>query len=126
VTFDTNVMFDSGKSTLRPESRQSLDKFIGQTKDLVDPSSMMAVGYADRQGSDNRNQILSEERVAAVKGYVVSQGVQWNTVGTSGAGESRPTTYLHECDKATNAKTVACLQPDRHVFIQLSGNRVKQ
>jgi outer membrane protein OmpA-like peptidoglycan-associated protein len=87
---------------------------------------MMAVGYADRQGSDARNQTLSEERVGAVKGYVVSQGVKWNTVGTSGAGESRPTTYLHECDKATNAKTIACLQPDRHVFIQLTGNRIKQ
>jgi OOP family OmpA-OmpF porin len=126
VTFDTNVMFDSGKSTLRPASRDSLDKFISQTKDLLDPSSMVAVGYADRQGTDAKNQTLSEDRVAAVKSYVVSQGVKWNTVGTSGAGENRPTTYLHECDKSTNAKTVACLQPDRHVFIQLSGNRIKQ
>jgi OOP family OmpA-OmpF porin len=126
VSFDTNVMFDSGKSILRPESRASLDKFISQTKDLVDPSAMMAVGYADRQGTEARNQTLSEDRVAAVKGYLVSQGVKWNTVGTSGAGENRPTTYLHECDKSTNAKTVACLQPDRHVFVQLSGNRIKQ
>ena len=126
VTFDANVMFDSGKSALRPAGRDSLDKFLGQTRDLIDPSSMIAVGYADRMGSDRSNQTLSEDRVAAVKGYLVSQGIKWNQVGTSGKGETQPTTYKGECDKSTNAKNVLCLQPDRHVFIELTGTRLKQ
>jgi outer membrane protein OmpA-like peptidoglycan-associated protein len=77
-------------------------------------------------GTDRSNQTLSEDRVAAVKGYLVSQGIKWNQVGTSGRGETQPTTYKGECDKSTNAKNVSCLQPDRHVFIELSGTRLKQ
>jgi OOP family OmpA-OmpF porin len=126
VTFDANVLFDSNKSALRPAGRDSLDKFISQTRDLIDPSSMIAVGYADRMGTDRSNQTLSEDRVAAVKGYLVSQGINWNQVGTSGRGESQPTTYKGECGKSTNAKNVTCLQPDRHVFIELTGTRLKQ
>ena len=33
------------------------------------------MGYADRLGSESYNQTLSEKRVAAVKTYLVSQGI---------------------------------------------------
>jgi OmpA-OmpF porin, OOP family len=125
VVFDANVMFDSDKSNLRPAGRDTLDQFIGKIGGL-EAQSVMAVGYADRMGSADSNQILSEERVANVKAYLVSRGVAADRVKTSSWGETRPTTYALECKDANNAKNVACMQPDRHVFIEIAGSRLVQ
>lgn len=124
VTFDANVLFDFDKSALRPAGKATLDDFVAKTRNLINPESMIAVGYADRIGSDGYNQKLSEARVATVKSYLVSQGIGAAQVSTSGRGETQPTTR-GECSGATNAKSIACLQPDRHVYIELSGSRVK-
>ncbi|HET6598400.1 MAG TPA: OmpA family protein [Burkholderiaceae bacterium] len=125
VVFDANVLFDSNKSELRPAGRDTLDQFVGKISGL-ESQSMMAIGYADRMGSEGSNQILSEERVGAVKTYLVSQGVAADRVKTSAWGETRPTTNLSDCKDANNAKNVACMQPDRHVFIEISGTRITQ
>jgi outer membrane protein OmpA-like peptidoglycan-associated protein len=125
VSFDANVMFDSNKSDLRSAGRDSLDQFVYKIRGL-EAQSMMAVGYADRMGSADSNQILSQQRVDTVKAYLVSQGVDSNRVGTSARGERQPTTWAAECKDANNAKNVTCMQPDRHVFIEISGSRLAQ
>ena len=123
VVFDANVLFDSNKSALRPAGRETLDQFIGKIRGL-ESQSVTAIGYADRMGSEGANQILSEERVNAVKAYLVSQGVATERVKTSAWGETRPSTGAAECEEANNPKNVACMQPDRHVFIEISGTRL--
>jgi OOP family OmpA-OmpF porin len=123
VAFDANVLFDSNKSNLRPAGRDSLDSFVGKIRGL-EARSVMAIGYADRMGSDASNQILSQERVDTVKAYLVSQGVAANRIDTSARGEREPTTWASECKDANNPKNVACMQPDRHVFIEISGSRL--
>jgi len=125
MRFDANVLFDFDKSVLRQAGRDTLDDFVAKTRDLLDPSSLVAVGYADRIGSTGYNQKLSEERVATVKAYLVEKGVKWNQVNTSGRGETQPTTR-GECDGPTNSRSIACLQPDRHVYIELSGSRLQK
>ena len=125
VVFDANVLFDSNKSELRPAGRETLDQFVSKISGL-ESQSMMAVGYADRMGTEGSNQILSEERVGAVKTYLVAKGIAADRVKTSGWGETRPTTKAGECEDANNAKNVACMQPDRHVFIEISGTRLAQ
>jgi len=85
---------------------------------------VMAIGYADRMGTDASNQILSEKRVGAVKSYLVSKGVPADKIKTSALGETRPSTAAAECKDANNAKNVACMQPDRHVFVEISGARL--
>jgi len=54
----------------------------------------------------------------------VSQGVATNRVDTSARGERQPTTWAGECKDANTPKNVACMQPDRHVFIEISGSRL--
>jgi len=125
VAFDANVLFDSDKSNLRAAGRDTLDQFVDKIHGL-DSRSIMAVGYADRMGSESSNQVLSEERVDAVKAYLVSRGVAANRVQTSAWGETRPDTFPAECQDANNAKNVACMQPDRHVLIEISGIRIAQ
>jgi len=123
VAFDANVMFDSDKSALRPEGRDTLDGFIKKIEGL-EAQSVVAVGYADRMGSAGSNQTLSQARVDTVKAYLVSKGITAKRVQTSAWGETRPTTFSGECKDPKNAKNVQCMQPDRHVFIEVSGTRI--
>jgi OmpA-OmpF porin, OOP family len=123
VGFDANVLFDSNKSNLSAAGRDSLDSFIGKIRGL-EAQSVTAIGYADRMGSAESNQILSQARVDTVKAYLVSQGVATNRVDTSARGERQPTTWAGECKDANTPKNVACMQPDRHVFIEISGSRL--
>lgn len=123
VAFDANVLFDSDKSALRPAGRDTLDQFVSKIHGL-DAQSIVAIGYADRMGSHASNQILSEERVNAVKAYLVSKGVAEKRLQTSARGETRPTTAAAECKDANTPKNVACMQPDRHVFIEIAGSRI--
>ena len=127
VTLDANVLFDFDKSALRPEGRSTLDNFVERLKGFAS-AEIAAVGFADRFGTDGYNQALSERRVATVKSYLVGKGVEpkWG-VHSSARGESQPTTAAGECRGATpNASTIACLQPDRHVSVEISGTRLKQ
>jgi OOP family OmpA-OmpF porin len=125
VVFDANVLFDSNKSDLRRAGRDTLDAFVGKIRGL-ESQSVMAIGYADRMGGTDSNQILSEERVDSVKAYLVASGVAAERIKTSGWGETRPTTRAAECKDANNPRNVACMQPDRHVFIEISGSRLAQ
>ena len=123
VSLDANVLFDSGSSVLRPAGRDTLDKFVAGIHGL-EARTIAAIGYADRMGSDASNQVLSEERVDAVKTYLVVKGINAERVETSARGETRPTTSAGECKDANNPKNVACMQPDRRVFVEISGTRI--
>jgi OOP family OmpA-OmpF porin len=123
VSIDANVLFDSDRSALNAAGRSSLDQFVARIHGL-DSQNIMAIGYADRMGTDAANQRLSQQRVDAVKGYLVGKGIESSRVKTSAKGEMQPSTYASECKDANNTKNVACMQSDRHVFIQVSGNRI--
>ncbi len=122
VTFDADVLFDSGKSDLRPAGRESLDAFIGKYEGL-ESKSIVAIGHADRMGSEDSNQALSEARVSTVKSYLVSKGMSSDRIQTSAMGETQPTSGTVDCEDANNKTNVACLQADRRVMIEISGSR---
>jgi len=123
VVFDANILFDSDQAVLRPSGQAKLDQFVDKIHGL-DTQSIVAVGYADRMGTDVSNQTLSRARVDTVRTYLVTKGVAWDRVQTSAKGESQPTTYAGECKDANTPKNVDCMQPDRHVFIEVSGTRL--
>jgi OOP family OmpA-OmpF porin len=123
VRFDANILFDSDKSTLRPLGQDKLDQFAKLISGL-ESQNILAIGYSDRMGTSESNQILSQQRVDAVKSYLVRTGIAADRVQTSARGETRPTTVAGECKDANNTKNVACMQPDRHVFIEVSGTRL--
>jgi OmpA-OmpF porin, OOP family len=125
VTLDADALFDFDKSVLRPAGRDTLDSLVKNIRG-INPSAIVAVGHTDRIGSERYNQILSEERVAAVKTYLVSKGIESSQVQTSGRGETQPVTKPGQCAGTTNAKLIACLQPDRRVEIEVTGSRLKQ
>ena len=84
---------------------------------------ILAVGHTDRFGSATYNQRLSERRAAAVKTYLVSQGVDANRVYTEGKGETQPVTG-NKCDNVRGrAAQISCLQPDRRVEVEVIGSK---
>ncbi len=125
LAFDADMLFDFGKSSLRPAGRATLDDFAARIKG-IDPETIKTVGHTDRIGSGAYNQVLSEERAESVKAYLVGIGIAPQRVETSGRGETDPVTRAGDCPGGKSAKVIACLQPDRRVDIALVGSRTPQ
>ena len=122
VTLAADALFDFDKAVLRPEGKSKLDKLSGDIKGIK-LEVIIAVGNADRFGSDAYNQKLSEKRAEAVKAYLVSKGVEPNRVYTEGKGEKQPITKADQCKGPKSKKTIDCLQPDRRVEIEVIGTK---
>jgi len=84
-----DVLFDTGKYTLKPLARERLAKVAGII--LGHPGLKLEVeGHTDSVGSDEFNQLLSEKRAATVRDYLVSQGIPMNAVVARGFGKNQP------------------------------------
>ena len=85
----SDVLFDTGKYSLKPGAREKLAKVAGIL--LAYPGLDIAVGgYTDNVGSDQMNQTLSENRAGSVRDYLVQQGVLTNSVSARGFGNTSP------------------------------------
>ena len=84
-----DVLFDFGKYTLKPAARERLAKVAGII--LAYPDLRLQIeGFTDNVGSDAYNQRLSEQRAAAVRDYLVSQGVPLSNTTAQGLGKNNP------------------------------------
>jgi outer membrane protein OmpA-like peptidoglycan-associated protein len=85
----SDVLFDTGKYTLRPLAREKLAKVAGIVSGH--PGLKLDVeGHTDSVGSDDYNQRLSEHRGAAVRDYLTQQGMSSGSVTSKGLGETQP------------------------------------
>ncbi len=85
----SDVLFDSGKYTLRPVAREKLAKISGIV--LAYPSLRLAVeGNTDSVGTELYNQELSEQRAEGVRSYLTQQGVPESSTTAHGFGKTRP------------------------------------
>jgi len=85
----SDVLFDSGKYTLRPLAREKLAKISGIV--LAYPSLKLAVeGNTDSVGTELFNQELSEKRAEGVRTYLTQQGVPEGSTTATGFGKTRP------------------------------------
>jgi outer membrane protein OmpA-like peptidoglycan-associated protein len=85
----SDVLFDTGKYSLKPGAREKLAKVAGIL--LAYPGLNIEVGgYTDNVGGDDMNQRLSENRADSVRSYLVQQGVLANAVSARGFGNSSP------------------------------------
>jgi len=85
----SDVLFDSGKYTLRPLAREKLAKISGIV--LAYPSLRLAVeGNTDSVGTELYNQELSEQRAEGVRSYLTQQGVPATSTTAHGFGKTRP------------------------------------
>ncbi|HEV2988903.1 MAG TPA: OmpA family protein [Candidatus Angelobacter sp.] len=110
----SDVLFDTGKATLKPGARVRLARVAGII--LAYPDLKLEVdGYTDSTGSLDLNMGLSERRAAAVRNFLVSQGVPSTNVTERGFGPDNPV--------ATNS-TAAGRQMNRRVEMVVSGEAI--
>jgi outer membrane protein OmpA-like peptidoglycan-associated protein len=84
-----DVLFDFNKYTLKPEARERLARISGIV--LAYPDLKLQIeGYTDSIGSEEYNQTLSEKRAEAVRDYLVTSGVNMNSVVAQGMGKADP------------------------------------
>jgi outer membrane protein OmpA-like peptidoglycan-associated protein len=107
----SDVLFDTGKYTLKPGAREKLAKISGII--LAHRGLTLAVeGHTDSVGGDEFNQKLSEQRANSVRDYLVEQGVSQGAITAQGFGKTRPV--------ASN-DTPAGRQQNRRVELVVSG-----
>jgi len=122
VTLAADALFDFDKAVLRAEGKAKLDKLAADVKGIK-LEVIIAVGHADRFGTDKYNQKLSEKRAEAVKAYLVSKGIEANRVYAEGKGKKQPVTKADQCKGGKSKKVIECLQPDRRVEIEVIGTK---
>jgi outer membrane protein OmpA-like peptidoglycan-associated protein len=85
----SDVLFDTGSSTLRPAAREKLAKISGIV--LAHPGLTMQIeGHTDSVGGDQMNQQLSERRADSVRDFLIGQGVTGSAVTAKGFGKTQP------------------------------------
>ncbi len=122
VTTASTVNFDFDRYVIRPDASSKLDDLVGKLRN-VNLEVIIAVGHADRIGSDAYNMKLSVRRADSVKAYLVSKGIAASRIYTEGKGERQP---VKDCkgEKKTKA-LIACLEPNRRVESEAVGSAVK-
>jgi OOP family OmpA-OmpF porin len=83
------VNFDFDKATIRSDAASILAeaaRILGENAGV----NVSVEGHTDAVGTDAYNQSLSERRAAAVRDYLVAEGVGADRLTTKGFGESEP------------------------------------
>ena len=118
---DALFEFDQWRaSDIKMAGRQSLDelatvlrRYQGQGQ-----SRVLITGHTDRLGDDAYNLTLSQQRAQTVRQYLISHGVDANTISATGEGEARP---INDCaGSMSREELIECLQPNRRVEVNVT------
>jgi outer membrane protein OmpA-like peptidoglycan-associated protein len=83
------INFDTGKSTIKPDSKPVIDEIVALLKQ--NPDLKVAIeGHTDNVGKAQSNKTLSEQRAQAVLDAIVKQGVDSKRLTAAGFGAERP------------------------------------
>lgn len=87
--FARTLLFDTGKSTFKKESLQTLAAMQAIFKEY--PKADFSIeGHTDSVGAAKSNQLLSERRANAVKDWLVANGIDVDRLSAVGLGEEFP------------------------------------
>jgi OmpA-OmpF porin, OOP family len=100
-----NVLFDTGKATLKPVSFPALNDLVEVMKRKPTLEIEIA-GHTDNVGTPESNLTLSQNRAGSVREYLIQKGVAANRVTAKGYGDTQPVAYnTTEEGKQKNRRT---------------------
>jgi len=83
------VLFKKTTADLLPTARPALNRLAAELQSR--PTLRLRIaGHTDRVGKSDKNQVLSEQRAAVVKAYLVQAGVAAERLSTIGYGDTQP------------------------------------
>lgn len=120
LTVTSTELFEFDRSNLTPEARSKLDnEVVAKARDFGSVSHVQIDGHADRMGSQEYNQRLSERRAETVRAYLVSKGFDASRMDTIGFGKTNP---VKSCPgNMARKELIACLAPNRRVAVEVKG-----
>ncbi len=87
--YGKTILFNSGKASFQKQTIPVLEAMTAILKEY--PTANFSLeGHTDSDGSEALNQKLSEERAAAVKNFLVENGIAADRLSSKGFGESMP------------------------------------
>lgn len=111
----SDILFDTGRSTLKPEAKSNLQEMANIMKKY--PENVLTIkGYTDTTGKEKTNEALSQERALSVKQQLIDAGMTRDIISTVGMGPSNPV--------ATNTTAVG-RQQNRRVEIEITVDESK-
>ncbi|MDN6276085.1 MAG: OmpA family protein [Psychrobacter sp.] len=125
ISLSADALFEFDKSSAQdivPRGKDELDELAQTLRQYQgdDDSSIVITGHTDRKGDASYNMNLSTDRAYTVANYLVSQGVNPNTISAVGAGETQP---IKECSTdLPRQQEIDCLQPNRRVTLDITVN----
>ena len=119
-------LFAFDKAILTDDAKVQLDKeVVARLGEFSSIKLILVSGFADRIGSQQYNQKLSERRADAVKAYLVAKGVDGAKIETIGFGK---TLQIKSCpdpspkgEIRTFKQLIECLAPNRRVTVEVQG-----
>lgn len=100
ITLEDGVLFDFGKSDIRPDAAQTLKSLASVLNNAKVPAAHI-YGHTDSVSDEAFNQQLSEARANAVKNDLAKNGVT-ATLDATGYGESKPVAPNENADGSDN------------------------
>lgn len=95
-----NVYYDTGKSSLRPESKKELDRLFNLMKQYSTLKIEIS-SHTDSRGSAESNMTLSSNRAKSCYSYLIRKGIGKNRIIFKGYGETR---LLNQCADGVDCK----------------------
>lgn len=100
-----SVYFDTGKSSLKPNSFKALNDLVEILK-LKNTMVVEIQGHTDTVGKEEDNLKLSQQRANEVRKYLISKGIAENRVSAKGYGPTMPIADNDtDAGKAKNRRT---------------------
>ena len=87
-SFD-RLLFETGKSTLKPSSQEQLNNVVAILKQFPNVEIKLG-GYTDNVGNPEANKKLSDDRAKNVMAEVVTKGIDAKRLAAEGYGEEHP------------------------------------
>ena len=112
ITFNSGLLFDVNKATLRDASKAELAK-LAQILNKYPDTNILVEGHTDNTGSEEYNLELSRQRAQSVENYLAGLNVNPTRFTIMGYGESQPI--------ATN-ETTEGRQQNRRVDLAIMAN----
>jgi len=113
VTFDSGILFATGKSDLNASSKTALLKFAASLKETPE-TDITIYGHTDNKGSHEINLKLSNDRASSVSKFLTANGILADRMTTEGKAFDEPV--------ADNATEVGRAQ-NRRVEIYITANK---
>ncbi|TDQ75907.1 OmpA family protein [Sphingobacterium yanglingense] len=89
VKFDSGILFDFNKSTLKSEAKTNIAKLV-ETLNKEPNTDILVIGHTDNVGTLAANDKVSSDRAKSVRDYAVSQGLSAGRIATEGKNYSEP------------------------------------